>query len=143
MRYKMTKFRIAQLRQQKIAVSLEVIAILFFATFVSLFLPQLLFQYIYSGQHLTEPPALLQYIPLAAFVVGALYFVYAVIGNVTRSMTIAKLEKEMMMMTEDDMCCAGCSGDCKCDEHGNCQCGACDTDTSMTSMDSVKKKRNK
>ncbi len=128
-KFKVVKFKISQLQKEKMTLDLELLAVLFAATFTSVFLPQLLFRYIYANQQLTAEPKLLEYIPLAAFVVGAVYFVYAVIANIQKSMQIKNLRKEMMDMSMMDggSCCSDCK-DCNCDEHGNCACGTCDMD---------------
>ncbi len=126
------QFKIAQLRQEKTNLALEFIGGLFFATFVSLFLPQLLFRYIYANQRLTEEPQLLQYIPVVAFVIGTLYFLYTVAMLLANGAKIKKLEKELMTLSlMSDTCCTNCAGGCSCDEHGNCNCGACEMPASM------------
>ncbi len=142
MEFKMKKFKITSLRQEKMATGIEAITILFFSTFVALFLPQLLFQYVYAGQALTQPPALLQYIPLAAFIIGTAYVLYAIVSNVQRGMMIKKLEKEMMGMSMgSDACCEGCGdGVCNCGSHGECDCGMCEDKMSSDKKSNPKKK---
>lgn len=105
------EFKIDQLKKDKMILALESIAIFILALFVTVFLPQLLFQFYYAGQDLTAEPQLVKYIPAASFVVAILYFVYATVLMVGKKMKIMQLEKELSMMPMD--------GDC------NCDCGAC------------------
>src|SRR5258708_4276698 len=105
------QFEISQLRQQNVVKMIESIAVFVFALFVTAFLPQLLFKYFYANQQLTEQPALFDYIQVGSFLVGVVYFLYAAVGNIQRTMKLKKLEKVMMsdeMM--GGMCCSGCNG---------------------------------
>ncbi len=103
----MHHFQAQSLRAQNISKAVESIAVFVFALFMASVLPQLLFKYYYANMDLTEQPKLLEYIPVAAFVVGVGYFVYAMAGNFMRDAKAKKLEMQMMEM--------GC--DCE-----NCQC---------------------
>jgi hypothetical protein len=103
MNHRYLKFRISQLRQDKIILILESISIFILALFVAIFLPQLLFQFVYAGQQLTAEPATLQYIPVVSFTVAILYFLYATVMVVMKKMKIMKLEKELeMLMTREE-----------------------------------------
>jgi hypothetical protein len=111
------QFQIDQLRKDKMIVVMEAIAIQVFALFVSAYAPQLLLRYYYQNQQLFEEPALLTYIPVASFAVGALFFIYAVVSNILRWRKIKQLEEEMLFIGSDDAC--GCGGDCQCGSETN------------------------
>lgn len=112
---KQLKFKISQLRKDKMIAGIESISVFIFALFISVFLPNLLMQYVYTDPNLTALPPVVQYTPLVAFVVAVGYFLYAMIGNMTRMMTIKKLEKELAeSYLMDDGCCGGA---CSCGPH--------------------------
>lgn len=91
----------SQLRMKNQTTMVSAIAMMVFALFVSALLPTLLVRYVYAGQQLFEQPALLEYLPIAAFVLGAGYFVYAVIINMLREKRAMYLD----MMMEDECNC--------------------------------------
>lgn len=94
------QYRVQQLRmtnQQKV---LEGILALLTAIFITALLPSLLLQYLYADQMLTEAPPLLNYLPVVTFGAGVLYLLYVIIGNVTRSQEISRLEREMMLSAD-------------------------------------------
>jgi len=127
--YSQLQYEASQLRLAKVVSAIESIAIMIFALFTSAFLPQILLKYMYAGQQLTQEPALLTYIPIVAFALGATYFVAAVLANILRSQKIMALESEMKKVSVvADNCCNNCSDSCTCDEHGNCECGSCETE---------------
>jgi hypothetical protein len=99
------QFQIDQLRQDKNIAATESIAVMVFSLFVSAFLPQLLVRYVYADQALMEAPALLEYIPVAAFTVGALFFLYAVVSNIMRMIRINQLQAELMALPDDEYGC--------------------------------------
>jgi hypothetical protein len=100
MNYSSLQFEILQLRQEQLTKAVEAIAVFLFSIFVAVFLPQLLFTYLYANAALTQEPVLLKYIPVASFVVGVGYFGYAVLGNIFRS---AKIKKLSMQLNADGM----------------------------------------
>jgi hypothetical protein len=116
---KQLKFKISQLRQDKVVYAVEAIAVFIFCIFVSLFLPNLLLRYVYTDPKMTELPKVLEYIPAISFAVGLLYFVYAMLGNVMRRSLVTKLEKELdtaWASEESSNCGCGCGdGACSCD----------------------------
>jgi hypothetical protein len=138
------QFKIAQLRQDKAIATFEAIAAVCVALFGYVFLPQLLFQFVYANQKLTEEPALLKNLPSGIFAVGLLYVLYVVICNVMRTMQVAKLEKKLDEASVLGMnaCCQGCGDSCSCDEHGNCQCG-CEVMTPVSSPSTTAKMAEK
>ena len=91
--------------------ALAAIAIMIKAFFVTVFLPQLLFQYVYANQELTAEPELIRYIPVGAFIVAAAYFIYALIMVIMNDMKIKKHTKELSLLSLED----GCCGNCGCD----------------------------
>lgn len=98
MKHHSVQFQIDQLRQDKIILAVESIAVMVFALFVSAFLPQLLIRYVYANQQLFEQPRALEYIPLIAFFVGTIYFIYATVMMVMKAIKINKLQTEMTFM---------------------------------------------
>jgi len=109
------RFKISQLRQDKVIFAIESIAVFIFALFTSAFLPNLLLRYFYDQASLTAVPPVLEYIPVAAFVVGVGFFLYTLIINMGRLKMIKKLEKELdeLLATHGDHC---CDGMCSCDD---------------------------
>lgn len=110
MKYSHTQFKIDQLRKDKLILSVESVSVFLFALFISAFLPQLVFQYFYADQQLLEEPIIFQYIPVAAFVIGVGYFLYATLLILAKRGKIRKLEQELEMMS-DDCCCGSCDDD--------------------------------
>lgn len=113
MKHHSVQFQIDQLRQDKIILAVESIAVMVFALFVSAFLPQLLIRYVYANQQLFEQPRALEYIPLIAFFVGTIYFIYATVMMVMKAIKINKLQTEMTFMADE----CSCGGDCGCGDH--------------------------
>lgn len=91
----MSQFKIAQLRQKNIQTSGEVVGVLVLSVFVTVLLPQLLFQYFYADKQLTAEPAELRAIPAIAFGVGLLFALYGFIANFLRERKIIALTHEM------------------------------------------------
>lgn len=109
------EFKIDQMRKDKMILILETISIFILALFVTAFLPQLLFQFVFANQQLTAEPPVIQYIPVVSFAAAILYFIYATVMVMMKKMKINQLEKEISMMMIDgsyDDCCGG-----------NCDCG--------------------
>lgn len=127
------RFKISQLRQDKVLYAVESIAVFVFALFTSAFLPNLLLRYAYDQTTLTEVPPLLEYIPVAAFLVGVGYFLFVVFTNMGRLSKIKKLEKELddLIATHGDHC---CDGVCDCDE---CEPVSMSTRSGRSSAESV------
>lgn len=132
------EFKIAQLRQDKIILILETIAVFILALFVSVFLPQLLFQFVFSTQELTAEPAVLRYIPVVSFVGAILYFVYATVMCLMKKMKIMQLEKELSLMMTDDSCGCDC-GDCSMGDHAHHESFGASSDTARMSAALAKK----
>lgn len=99
-----TQFQIDQMRKDKMILGIESIAIAVVAMMVTVFLPQLLFQFYYVNQTLTAEPPIFKYIPLVAFSVTVLYFVYASVMLITKKMQIMKLEKDLAMLGDECDC---------------------------------------
>jgi len=109
------RFKISQVRQDKQLMTIESMAVFLCALFVSAFLPNLLLRYFYDQATLTELPPVLEYIPVAAFVVAVGFFIYVVFTNMGRLAKIKKLESELdtLLASHGDHC---CDGMCDCDE---------------------------
>ncbi len=123
MKHSHLRFKIAQLRQDKQLMMIESIAVFVFALFVAILLPSLLIRYVYADQQLFEQPKVIEYIPVASFAVGTVFFLYAILTNLSRLKQIKALERELEA--------TGC--DC----HGNCMCGP---DGDMSLVDKTAKK---
>lgn len=100
------QFSIDQLRKDKMIYAIESISVFILAIATTIYLPSLLIQYVYANQQLTEEPALLTYIPAAAYGISLLFFVYAMVTNIMRMQKIKKLEKELSLVDFEDQ---GCS----------------------------------
>lgn len=96
MKYSHTQFEIMKLESEKLFKAVESIAVFIFSLFTAIFLPQLMFTYLYADQMLTEEPALLKYIPLISFVLGVGYFVFTMILNMVKSAKIKRLQMELV-----------------------------------------------
>lgn len=104
-----TQFKIEQLRAKNLARLMESILAFLGALFVTALLPSILVRYVYSPEQLMQqPPALLEYIPIASFAVAFGYLVFAAVGNMKREKTARELEKQLEL-TGGHM---GCECDC-------------------------------
>lgn len=133
MKHSSLQFQISRLQQAKLNTSVEVIAVVVLALFISAILPSLLVRYLYADQQLFEQPALLEYIPVVAFVIGAGYGLFAIIINTLRSRKISQLSKELeteMLFSDMDGCCGG-GGSC-----GGCGSNSTDSQDEWADMDS-------
>ncbi len=132
---KQLRFKIQQLRQDKIIFAIESIAVIVFALFVSAFLPNLLLRYFYAKQNLTEVPPSIEYIPVVAFVVGVGYFLFAMVTNLGRWDQVKRLEKQLDDVEMGDGC--GC---CGCD---SCEPSSMDSKTESVGLLAEKMKSTK
>lgn len=103
-----THFKAADLRRKSMVATVEAILVSFFALMSVAILPSLLLRYLYADQQLFEQPALLEYIPVAAFVISLAYFVAALWGNKRREKQIKQMIVDMEMMADD----CGCGSHC-------------------------------
>jgi len=129
------QFQIEQLRQEKMIYAVESVAVFILSLFLSVFLPNLLFQYVFANQQLTEAPKVLEYIPVASFVIGVGFFLFSMAGNFLRMLKVRNLEKQLAALSTDVVCCTDCEG-CECSDHGSCDCG-CDEVIEVTSPKSI------
>jgi len=106
------KFQIQDLRKQSVVEILEAMMMLLGALFVTALLPSLLLRYFYADAQLFEQPKTLEYIPVAAFVVGIFYLLKAYFNNLRRNAQIRKLQMEL---GADGSCCGTCT-DCATDD---------------------------
>lgn len=109
---KQLRFKISQLRQDKVIYATESIAVFIFSLLLASFLPNLLMQYVFTDPNLTQLPVVVEYSPVAAFVIGMGYFFYAMYGNMKRLAQIKKLEKEL-----DTLIAAGADDCCRSNGH--------------------------
>lgn len=109
--------KISRAYKAKMLNAIEAIAVMVFSLFAIVLLPQLLIQYVYANQQLLEAPALLEYIPVAFFALGAGFFAYAVVANIMLWMKVRKWEAELEAVGDD--CCGGdCCGGACCSDMG-------------------------
>lgn len=113
MSHTMAHSKISELRSRSLIVTMEAIMVLFGAIMAIAILPSLLLRYFYDATTLIEQPKLLEYIPVAAFVVATIYFLKALIGNMRREKMIGQLMAEAEAM-HGEGCGSGCcgKGDC-------------------------------
>ncbi|MEO8581078.1 MAG: hypothetical protein ABI425_00700 [Patescibacteria group bacterium] len=134
------EFKIDQLRKDKMILSLMSINVFILSLFLALFLPQLLFQFVFASQNLTAEPPVLTYIPAAGFVIGVGFFIYAVVMILMKKMKIMQLETELSMMMTDDSCNCGCDcGDCSTEGHSHMGMSSMDDEMDNTMSTSKKK----
>ena len=96
------QFKIQQLRLDQIFLSIETIVVFILAIMTTVFLPSIMYTYVFANQQLTEEPAVMKYIPIAAFGVGVLFFAYATLRIMSKMKMVVKLEKEMTVTTMMD-----------------------------------------
>lgn len=119
-----THFQVNQLRLRSLVTLVEALLVSFVALIASAILPALLLRYVYAGQQLLAQPKVLEYLPLATFVVIVGYFLYAMVSGFMREMSARKLEKQLaatMMACGCDECGCDttCSHDCCCEPGSN------------------------
>lgn len=95
------QFQVNQLRQKNQVKALEAIAVFLLALFVTAILPSLLIQYVYANQQLFEQPLVLELIPMVSFVVATAYFIYVAVTNWMREAKAARMEREMMGVSDN------------------------------------------
>jgi hypothetical protein len=89
------QFQIEQLRMDKVIFDLHSIATCFLAVLTAVFLPQILFQFVYMSN---PPPAatnVLTWIPVVSYVVAALVTLGSFLINIMRWKKIKQLEREL------------------------------------------------
>ena len=91
------QFKIQQLRLDKLIIGIETIAVYIFAIMMTVFLPSLLYQFVFVNQQLTAEPPVVTYIPAASFGLAVLVSLYAIVKCLGKWQMIKKLEKDMMM----------------------------------------------
>lgn len=93
-------FQIKELRAQNTQKALEAIMVTVAAFMVLMLLPSLIVQYFYADQQLLEAPKVLEYIPVGAFLISMLYFIYVVVGNIMRGMKIKNLKMQCQAFSD-------------------------------------------
>lgn len=106
MKHSKLHFQIQKLESEKLTNMVEAIAVFVFALFMALFLPNLLYTYLYADQALLEEPMLMSMVPVVSFGIGVGYFVYAMLLNWRKTVKIKRL-----MMDVEDMMCPDCLDD--------------------------------
>lgn len=98
-----TQFQIMDLRAQNQQKALETIVVGIVGLMSAALLPSLLLQYFYDVTTLTAEPAALKMIPLLSYGASALFFLYAVVGNMARGKKIAQLTNELTSLSNMPM----------------------------------------
>lgn len=124
-------FKISQLRHQSMVRTTEAIMVLFGSIVAIAVLPSLLLRYFYDTSTLLEQPKLLEYIPVAAFVIAGLYFFNALISNMRNERQVRQLMNEMEMMGDD--CCGGAC----CSDHDTAAAGDEDWDEDLKELEDL------
>jgi hypothetical protein len=81
---------------------LEALMVMLLALFSMAVLPSLLVQYLYADQNLTEAPALLEFIPVAAFGISVLYTIFVIATNIARAQKIRQMEQDLYFTAGTD-----------------------------------------
>lgn len=97
------QFKIQQLRLGKMILALETIAVYIFSIMVTIFLPSLLYQFVYADQQLLAEPPVMKYIPVASFGVAVLFSLYAIIMCWRKYQQIRKMENELAAMPMNEV----------------------------------------
>lgn len=139
MKHSYMQYKASALRQEKIIFAIEAILIYIVALFTSAMLPAILVQYVLKSSNPFEQPRFLEYIPVAAFTIATLYFLYATVQIIRRANEVKRLDAEMLMMGHDDCCC----GHCEMDELSELESMAEKEVSSATKRKSVKRKSSK
>lgn len=95
MKYSHLQFEISKLQGEMLQKTVESIAVFVFSLFTAIFLPQLIFNFFYSDQMLTQEPAVLTYIPVASFALGVAYFVFSLVMNIGKGAKIRRLQMDL------------------------------------------------
>ena len=90
-----TIYQVKSLKQDNLTKAVEAVAVMVFSLFATVLLPSLIFRFFYADQTLLEQPKVLEYIPIAAFALGAGYFIFAMVGNFLRSRKVRQLETQL------------------------------------------------
>lgn len=98
------QFEVEQLRTQNVVWSVEAILMILASLFIVAILPSLLLRYVYTNPQLMEQPKLLEVIPVAGFVIGIGFFLFAMVTNVMRELKARRLQKEVMTMLDSCDC---------------------------------------
>lgn len=99
-------FQIQKLESEKLTNLVESITVFVFCLFLALFLPNLLYTYLYADQALLQEPMLMTMVPVVSFGLGVAYFIYVMLMNWRKTLKIKKLVREM-----DEMGCPDCLDD--------------------------------
>ncbi|HZZ98415.1 MAG TPA: hypothetical protein VFG51_00615 [Candidatus Saccharimonadia bacterium] len=89
------QFQIEQLRMDKVIYDLHSIAMCFLAVLTAVFLPQILFQFVYLSNPTPSATNVLTWIPVISYVVAAAVTVLSFLGNIMRWKKIKALEREL------------------------------------------------
>ena len=89
------QFKIQNLRTASIQRTMEGLFTVVASLFITALLHSLLIKYLYANAQLFEQPKLLEYIPVAAFVISVAYIVLVIFGNITRGAKIRQAEAEL------------------------------------------------
>jgi len=89
------QFKIQNLRSTTMQRTTEGLFVVVASLFVTALLPSLLIKYFYANAQLFEQPKLLEYIPVATFVISVAYIVFVIFGNMTRGAKIRQAETEL------------------------------------------------
>jgi hypothetical protein len=133
------EFKIDQLYKEKTILALESIAVFVGALFITVYLPQLLFQFYYVNQELTAEPEVIKFIPVVSFAVAILFFVYAQVMMIMKKLKIGQLSKEhSLAMLQDDGC--NCDHDHGHEHHSDWMNESMDEEVKTVAVSKPKKK---
>jgi len=90
------QFEIDQLRKDKIAYGIEGLLVVFVAVISAVFLPEILYRYLFGSGQTNADVQVLALVPTIAYAVAVLFSVYVFGSNISRLMKIKKLEKDLV-----------------------------------------------
>lgn len=90
------QFSIDQLRKENLIKAVEAIAFVVLAFFITVYLPSLMYQFVFDAATLTEEPEVMKFIPVVSFAIATAYFLFALVGNLRRMNKIKALEKQLV-----------------------------------------------
>ena len=89
------QFEADQTRKDEMACGINGLLVVFVAVLSAVFLPEILYRYLFGSGQSNFDPQVLALVPTVAYAVAVLFSVYVLFANVVRKLKIRKLEKEL------------------------------------------------
>ncbi len=123
-------FKIQQLRAQNGVCMISTVAVYMASLFTIAVLPSLIIRYFYAEQQLFDQPQILDLVPVVAFAISTLYFLFGAGMSIARELSARKLEKTLA--TEN--C---CGGSCGCADGSCCNDSMDVSDEELAELESI------